>query len=82
MEGRRTRPFSHNRRRELGEGLFLAFKIPGKYGPPPEIVEAMLVCELGFTPDVLDKLPYQLIQKMMIYKGVRHVAEWGGEWQP
>ena len=44
--------------------------------------EAMLILELGFPPQVIDEWPQELIETMMIYKGVKNVAQYGGNWQP
>lgn len=75
-------PFSKKRRRELGEGLFQAFKMPNRFRLPPELEEAMLIIEIGFPPEVLDRMPQRLIELMLIYKGVKNVTENGGDWQP
>lgn len=42
----------------------------------------MLIIELGFPPQVIDEWPQGLIDRMLIYKGVKSVAEYGGNWQP
>jgi len=42
----------------------------------------MLVCELGHTPEELDRMDAGLIQRMLIYKGVKNVAMFGGDWRP
>jgi len=55
-------------------------KIPKSYQVPPEMEEAMLVVETGFTPDELDKMPQSLIYKMIMYQNVREVAKSGGEY--
>lgn len=44
--------------------------------------EAMLVTELGYPPQVIDEWPQALIDRMLIYKGVKNVAIYGGNWQP
>jgi len=49
---------------------------------PPELEEAMLVIETGFPPQVIDEWPQPLIERLLIYKGVKNVARFGGEWQP
>lgn len=75
-------PFNTGRRRELGEGLFLALKMPNRHRLPPEMEEAFLVSETGFPPQVIDEWPHSLIETILIYKGVKNVAEFGGNWQP
>lgn len=62
--------------------MFLAFKMPGKYRPPLEMNEAMLVCELGLPPQVIADMDEGLIQRMLIYRGVKAATEHGGNWQP
>jgi hypothetical protein len=57
-------------------------KIPGRYRLPPEMEEAMLVVELNVKPWELDRLPQTLIEKILIYRGVKNVATYGGTWQP
>jgi len=42
----------------------------------------MLICEIGLPPQVLDELSQVLIDQIIIYKGVKNVAEYGGDWQP
>lgn len=42
----------------------------------------MLITEIGFPPEVLDKMPQPLIERLLIYKGVKNVAMYGGNWQP
>jgi hypothetical protein len=79
---RGTSPFSKGRRREIGEGLFRALKIPARYRLPPELEEAMLICEIGLPPQVIDEWPQGLIERILIYKGVKNVAQFGGDWQP
>lgn len=79
---RGTRPFTKGRRRELGEGLFLALKMPSRYRLPPELEEAMIITEIGFPPQVINEWPQPLIEKILIYKGVKAVAQFGGDWQP
>ena len=75
-------PFSKGRRRELGEGLFLALKLPNRYRLPPELEEALIIIEIGFPPQVIDEWPQGLIEKLLIYKGVKNVVQFGGDWQP
>jgi len=60
----------------------LAFKVPKKFRVPPQLREAMLVTETGFPPDVLGEMPEHLLDEMVIYRGVKNVAQFGGEWQP
>ncbi|MBA7655824.1 hypothetical protein ES703_63733 [subsurface metagenome] len=75
-------PFSKGRRRELGEGLFLALKLPNRNRLPPELEEALIIVEIGFPPQVIDEWPQGLIEKILIYKGVKNVVQFGGNWQP
>jgi hypothetical protein len=44
--------------------------------------EAMLITEIGLPPRDLADLPQSLIERILIYKGVKGVAENGGDWQP
>ena len=44
--------------------------------------EAMLVIETGFTPAELDEMPQALIERMLIYKGVKNVTVNGGTYNP
>lgn len=78
----RKRPFSKGRRRELGEGLFLALKMPLRYRLPPEMEEPMLISEIGLPPQVIDEWPQALIDRILVYKGVKGVTQYGGDWQP
>ena len=56
--------------------------MPDRYRVPPQIVEAMLVVETGFPSQVLGEMPERLIEEIMVYKGVKNVTEYGGNWQP
>lgn len=38
--------------------------------------------ELGFPPEVLDKIPEGTLGLMMLYKNVRDVAQFGGTFDP
>lgn len=42
----------------------------------------MLICEIGLPPQELDRIPQGLIDRILIYKGVKNVTEYGGNWQP
>jgi len=42
----------------------------------------MLVTETGLSPDALGELPERLLDEIIIYRGVKNVAQFGGEWQP
>lgn len=44
--------------------------------------EAILVAETGFPPEVLDRMDQGIIDRLLIYRGVKGVAENGGDWQP
>jgi hypothetical protein len=44
--------------------------------------EAIIVAETGFPPEVLDRMGQGTIDRLLIYLGVKAVAENGGEWQP
>ena len=57
-------------------------KIPSRYRLPPELEEAMLIIETGFPPQVIDQWPQSLIERLLVYKGVKNVAQYGGDWQP
>ena len=56
--------------------------MPQRYRVPPQLSEAMIVAELGFPPQVIDEWPESLVEEMLVYKGVKNVAEYGGNWQP
>ena len=60
----------------------MAMRIPQKYRLPPEMEDAMLTEELGYPPEVFRMWPQAFIERLLIYKGVKHVATFGGEWQP
>lgn len=57
-------------------------KLPQKYLAPREIKEAIYIMELGFPPEVLDKIPEGTLGLMMLYKNVRDVAQFGGTFDP
>ena len=59
-----------------------AFKVPNKFRVPSQLKEAMLVIETGFPPDVLGEMPEHLLDEMVLYRGVKNVIEYGGNWQP
>lgn len=42
----------------------------------------MLIAELRLPPQVFDEWPQALIDKILVYKGVKGVTQYGGEWQP
>jgi len=42
----------------------------------------MLVTETGFPPDVLGEFPERLLDEIIVYRGVKGVVEFGGDWQP
>jgi len=44
--------------------------------------EAMLINEIGFPPQVIDEMDQGLIERLLIYRGVKNVAQYGGNWQP
>jgi hypothetical protein len=46
------------------------------------MTEPILVVETGFPPWELAEMSEELIEKMMIYKGVKDVHQFGGNWQP
>ena len=62
--------------------MALALKVPGKFRPPSQLHEAMLVTETGFPPDVLGEMPETLLDEITIYRGVKAALESGGDWQP
>ncbi len=57
-------------------------KQPKRYLPPPGMDEAMLVMETGFTPDELNEMPDALVERMIIYMGVKQVTLYGGNYDP
>ena len=44
--------------------------------------EAMLITEIGFPPQVIDEMGQPLIERLLIYKGVKNVTQNGGTWEP
>jgi hypothetical protein len=56
--------------------------MPTRFRLSPEMEEAMLVSELGFPPQVIAEWPQSFIECLAIYKGVKDVALYGGDWQP
>ena len=57
-------------------------KLPQKYLAPREAKEAIYIMELGFPPEVLDRIPERTLELMMLYKNVRDVAQYGGTYDP
>lgn len=45
---------------------------------PGEMVDAHLLYETGWPPDVLDVQPSERINAYLFYRKVRHVREYGG----
>lgn len=56
--------------------------MPDRFPLPPEMEEAMLIEEIGFPPQVIDEMDQGTIDRILIYKGVKAVAQYGGNWQP
>ena len=46
---------------------------------PPEMLDAHLLLETGWSPDVLDNVSEERLALLLIYKNVRFVHENGGE---
>jgi len=57
-------------------------KLPQKYLAPREVKEAIYIMELGFPPEVLDRIPERTLELMMLYKNVRNIAQFGGSFDP
>ena len=57
-------------------------KLPHKHLAPSMMEEAILVVELGLTPDELDEIPESLLERICIYKGVKNVMINGGTYNP
>jgi hypothetical protein len=57
-------------------------KLPQKYLAPREVKEAIYIMELGFPPEVLDRIPERTLELMMLYKNVRDIAQFGGFFDP
>lgn len=55
---------------------------PHRFLAPPMMDEAALVVETGFTPAELDEMPQALIERILVYKGVKNVAVHGGTYNP
>ena len=48
---------------------------------PPDMNEAILIAETGFTMEQLDEIPEPVLERLLIYKGVKRVLEYGGEYE-
>jgi len=57
-------------------------KLPRRHGIPSEMNEAILVAETGFTPDELSAIPEPVLARLLLYKGVKNVLEYGGSYDP
>lgn len=49
---------------------------------PRDFQESIYIIELGFPPDILDKIPEKTLELMVIYKNVKDVAQFGGVYEP
>lgn len=58
----------------------MALKMPHKHLLPSEMTEAILVAETGFTPAELTDIPEPVLERLLIYRGVKNVLEYGGEY--
>ena len=56
-------------------------KLPKKHSIPPEMNEAILIAETGFTLAELDEIPEPVLERLLLYKGVRNVLEYGGTYE-
>ena len=59
----------------------MALKLPRKHSMPPDMNEAILIAETGFTMEQLDEIPEPVLERLLIYKGVKRVLEYGGEYE-
>ncbi len=46
---------------------------------PKEMGYAFLLAETGWSPDVLDNMPMDEVMKFLLYKKIKYIAEYGGE---
>ncbi len=53
-------------------------KLPG-FQMPDEMEEAFILVETGWSPDVLEKQPVELIEAIFLYKQIKGIAVNGGE---
>jgi len=53
-----------------------------KAGLPLDLKYVQLLCETGWSPDVLDATPLDIVQKYVIYQNVKAVCLYGGEYRP
>jgi hypothetical protein len=44
--------------------------------------DAILIDETGFPPQVTDEWPAELVERLVVYKGVKNAAIYGVDWQP
>ena len=65
-------------RRKLAEKVLKAMVLPSRHRMPMEMVEAVLVTELGIEPDKLDMYDQELIDRMLLYRGVKSALTNGG----
>lgn len=56
--------------------------MPSRYGIPPEMEDAALLVETGWAPDILDGVPVDRLAKYLLYKNIKDIAQFGGEYTP
>ncbi len=72
-------PFSSKGyRKYIAQELLKFFKLPN-CEMPKEMGYAFLLAETGWSPDVLDNMPMDEVMKFLLYKKIKHIAEYGGE---
>lgn len=56
-------------------------KLPKRHAVPPEMNEAILIAETGFTLSELDEIPQRDLERLILYKGVKNIIEYGGTFE-
>ena len=55
--------------------------MPDKVQIPEEMTEAVILVETGWPPSELDKAAEATVQRVMLYKAIKNVCEYGGNLQ-
>ena len=63
-------------------GVVLALKSPNKYTLPLEILDAHLLYETGWDPEVLDRQPLDRVLKYILYRNTRLAIDAGIGYDP
>ena len=57
-------------------------KMPNRHKMPPGMDYVAILVETGWPPSEIDRLPFELIEEMVIYRNVKKICEHGGEYNP